>query len=142
MGLATGGGQFKETLGYLRQNCTAWGFDYVHGLGVPHLSALTATFRAKVVRQMDEAATVFYREVREKAPRKPGIKDLLWFKMWRLNSGECANPNPVDHKYWEEKGWLQSSYYYSTDINPLQKALSFGIGKIMKIFMRKMYQGY
>lgn len=29
MGLAAGGGQFKETLGYLRQNCQAWGFDYV-----------------------------------------------------------------------------------------------------------------
>jgi hypothetical protein len=66
MGLATGGGQFKETLGYLRQNCTAWGFDYVHGLGVPHLTALTATFRP-CVRQMDEAGHGFLSEVRKKA---------------------------------------------------------------------------
>ena len=142
MGISTGGGQFKETLGYIRQNTKAWGFEYVCGVGIPHFNSLTPKFREKTEKKIDEAAQAFYKAVKNNEGYKPTIGDLLWFKMWRLNSGECADPNPVDNKYWKEKGWLQSDYYYDLNINPFKKILIEGMGKLMRSFMGKVYKGY
>lgn len=142
MAIATGGGQFKETLGALKQNSKAWGFEFVQKLGVPHLDALTPEFREKVDKKIGKAAKVFYEAVLKQQVSSPKLGDLIWFRMWRLNAVACKESNPTDYRHWTEKGWIAGKYYCETRINPFTNMISSFIGQLIQIFMRKIYKGY
>lgn len=142
MGVASGGGQFKGTLGYIAENVKAWGCTYVTGLGVPHLESLQPAEKAKTEANIKKQAERFYTAVREHQVRKPGLSDLLWFRMWRINSEVCKEAIPADYAYWKEKGWHSKDYYTDQPLNVFQVGFSRGMGKIMRFFMSKIFVGY
>jgi multimeric flavodoxin WrbA len=140
--IASGGGQFKETLSALKQSSKAWGFDFVQKLGVPHLDSLTPGFRQKVDKKIEGAARAFHEAVLAQQVSRPKLGDLIWFRMWRMTAIACKDSNPTDFRHWTGKGWISSQYYYETKINPFSNMVSSFIGQLTKIFMRKVYKGY
>lgn len=142
MAIASGGGQFKETLNHIEQNAKAWGCDFVCSLGVPHIDSLTPKYREKSLKDINNKALIFYNEVKRKRVINPGIGRLIWFDMWKSTAIACKESTPQDLKYWEDKGWIDSEYYYDAKINLFKKAVIILVGKIGKIVMHKIYEGY
>lgn len=142
MGVASGGGQFKETLGYIKQNVKAWGATYVTGIGAPHPDALVPKRRKALEQSIDTAARHFYTTVRLGHMPKPSLFDLTWFRMWRLNALAGKSFTPRDLAYWSEKGWMERDYFTPTPLNPLQRAFGWGMEKLLRAFMRSVYMGY
>jgi multimeric flavodoxin WrbA len=142
MPVATGGGQFKETLGYLEQNARAWGFSCVKGVGAPHLDALVPRMKTRVEREMELAARRFYTAVQSKKVPAPSLFQLIWFRMWRLNAMACKDSNPADFNYWNNNGWFQQDYYTPNPISALPKLIANAMGKVLQRIMRSTYVGY
>lgn len=142
MGIATGGGYFKETLGYLETNAKYLGFEFVNKLGVPHMEALTPKYKLKMLKDIDKEVEIFYKALKDNKLPVPGIGDLMRFGMWKTNAIACRESLPCDYPYWNEKGWLDKEYYYDTKINIFKKIIVSGLGIIGKWYMHRMYIGY
>lgn len=142
MGIASGGGQFKETLGYLKQNARVWGFTWVNQLGAPHPDALQPKMRANLERDIEKAARRFYSAVSAQQIPNPGWGDLIWFRMWRVNAIACKEFTPADFKHWTEKGWFQQEYYTTVKMNWAKRLFARGMEKLLRLFMRQVYVGY
>lgn len=142
MALSTGGGMFKDTLGYLKTNADFWGCHFVNKLGVPHLDSLKPKYREKVLRDIDNAAFVFYNAVKADTNPVPSIGALFRFNMWKSNAIACREVLPTDYPYWKAKGWLDSEYFYETRIGLHKKLALKLIGFAGGLFMSRMYEGY
>jgi multimeric flavodoxin WrbA len=142
MALSTGGGMFKETLGYLETNANFWGCHFVHKLGIPHLESLKPKFREKIMSDLDTAASVFYNAVKEDRKPVPSLGALFRFNMWKSNAIACKEVLPRDYPYWLEKGWIDKEYFYDTKIGLHKKLALKVIGIIGGIYMSRMYVGY
>lgn len=142
MAVAIGGGMFKETLSYMKVNANNWGFHLVSELGVPHPDSLKPKFRDKLMKKIDRQIDKFYNSLKENELPIPGIKDLMWFTIWKGNSIACRESLPSDYPYWKEKGWIDGDYFYKTRINLFKKGIIKLFGFIGGIFMRRMYEGY
>jgi multimeric flavodoxin WrbA len=142
MGISSGGGQFKETLGYIKQNAEAWRCSYVTGLGAPHPDSLVPKRRQQLEREVEMAARKFYLTTKAGVAPQPSLMDQLWFRMWRMNAAAAKGFAPRDFKYWNEQGWFESDYYTVKRVNPAMRLLSGSIEKLMRAFMRSVYVGY
>ena len=142
MALATGGGQFKETLGYIKQVTHAWGFTFASQLGVPHLDALTPKMSRKVEGEIIEASHRFYRMVEARRVPAPSLYDLMWFRIWRINARALKAENPTDFAYFTEKGWFEQDYYTGQPVNPLLKPFLPLLEKMVLSTLRSVYKGY
>jgi multimeric flavodoxin WrbA len=142
MGLASGGGQFKETLGYLKLNAQSWGFTWVTGLGAPHADALVPKARQNYERSVEKTARRFYQAVERKRIPAPGLYDLIRFRVWRVNATACKEFIPADFKHWTEKGWFERDYYSGVKVGPVKRGASRLMEGVIRSFLRSVYVGY
>lgn len=142
MSVATGGGQFKDILKYMKTNAVSWGYDHVAELGIPHFDALTEKYRQKALADIAAKAERFYTALTEQKKEAPSFGKIMWFRMWRINANACKDSNPCDYAYWTEKGWLRSDFYYDVKIGFLKRVFVPYAERAALGFMRKIYKGY
>lgn len=142
MGLVSGGGQFKETLDYIKLNTTNWGFTYVTGVGVAHHEALVPKKQIQQEADLQKAADKFYEAVKSQKHPAPSLNDLIRFRVWKINTRCLKDSNPVDNAYWTEKGWLNQTYYVDQPVFFLKTIAADVMEKIIHRFMKSVYQGY
>ncbi|HEX9013532.1 MAG TPA: hypothetical protein VF813_08445, partial [Anaerolineaceae bacterium] len=51
----------------------------------------------------------------------PSLFQLVAFRFGRTLVNKKANPGSLDYRYFAERGWLKSEYYYATRLNPAQR---------------------
>jgi len=142
MGLATGGGEFKATLNYLKISAEAWGFNWVTQLGVAHPDSLVPKMRARLERDITRTAQKFYRAVQSNQIPAPSLGKLIWFRMWRINSVACRGYIPADFNHWANSGWYQQDYYSDAHIGWVNRVIARGVEKLMRRIFRGVYVGY
>lgn len=138
--LATGGGMFGYMHKYMDLNLSRWGFDVVAKVGLPHLDALNEKFKAKALQQLRVAAEGFYMESEGKKLRKPRMKELFWFNIWKGNTITFPDATPADLEYWTNNGWIKANYYYEAKIALWKKLVIVVFNKMGKVFMKGMYK--
>ena len=142
MGLASGGGQFKETLDYIKLNTSMWGFTYVTGVGVAHPEALQPNKQMEQEASLRKAAEKFYQAVQSQKHPSPSLYDLIRFRVWRINAGCLTDSNPTENAYWKEMGWFDQPYYTKQPVFFLKRIAADVMEKIIHRFLRSVYQGY
>lgn len=123
----------REVLDYLDLVARIWGFEVAGrvALVTPPYDLPEEKVRRNV-EKLDAAARAFYASLH--LPRRsPAWKDVLVFHGMRATFRELAELLPVDHDYWEEKGWLERSarYFVDVPVNPLYHAL----GSLVECYM-------
>ncbi|NMB55618.1 MAG: flavodoxin family protein [Leptolinea sp.] len=142
MALASGGGQFKETLDYIKLNVTNWGFTFVAGIGIAHHEALQPGRQAKQELDLQKTAEKFYAAVKSQKHPSPGLYELIRFRVWRINAKYLKESNPTDNAYWNEKGWFDAAYYVERPISFLKIIAADVMERVIHRFMQSVYQGY
>lgn len=142
MAVASGGGQFKETLDYIKLNARSIGMVYVNQVGVPHFDALTPAMRQRVARDVDQTAETFYRAVAKKRIPAPALDDLIRFRVWRLNALAGGETLVRDRQYWEDNHLFTRDYYYDTPLNGVNVLVARLMEKVIRIFLHRVYVGY
>jgi hypothetical protein len=83
----------------------------------------------QIIRQVMEN---FIKSIQKGNNPTPSLKDLFWFRIWQTTTRIGEKEKLPDFRYWTEKGWYESDYYYDTPIDPITKAATKTFGKIVR----------
>ena len=102
------------------------GFNVVKGTCVKAIEPRTEKDRQKIDRARARQARRFYAGMVKPAYPAPSLLMLAVFRTFRSMIRRSSDDNTRDHRYYAERGWFESDYYYPTRLGVLKK----GAGKL------------
>jgi multimeric flavodoxin WrbA len=112
----------RKIVKYLDFAADCLGFNTVPGNCFTALDPPTAKEKAK----RDKALAVQSRKFHERMTRTPfpapSLMKLWGFRMGRTNVRLELTETDCDYRYYTDKGWFESDYFYPVRLNPLKKA--------------------
>ena len=116
-GIAAGG----KIVEYLDVLAMSLGFNVVKGTCVTPLDPRTEKDQQKIDRALARQAKRFYAGLAKPAYPAPTLLMLMVFRMGRSTIRQMLDDSRRDYRYYAEKGWFESDYYYLTRLGPLKK---------------------
>ncbi len=102
---------------------TALGFDVVKGTCSTALVPMTEKERQERDAALAKQAKRFRAQLAKGAPHVPGLLELVLFRMGRNSVRIELNEKDADYKYYVERGWFDSAYFYPTRLGPVKKSI-------------------
>ena len=97
------------------------GFNVVKGTCVSGLDPRTDRDQQKIDRARVRQAKQFYAGLAKPTCPAPSLLRLAVFRTFRSMIRQASDDSTCDYRYYAEKGWLESDYYYPTRLGPLKK---------------------
>jgi multimeric flavodoxin WrbA len=135
--ITTGGGARKVTGKYLKMTACGWGFNLVGTISIispmffEDNNMYSSKYYNKINKYTDKLVEEFYDKINNYELPKPSFYDIYMFNGLRSKT----YMSEVDYNYWENKGWLNSNYYYKTKINIFKKTF----GKILSYMIKQAF---
>lgn len=124
----TMGSHGKKSAKYLKSVLSAFGVKECVTLGVTQMGK---PIDGEKLRSKIEKSALLFHESLHKKEKKPSLKDILWFSMWKAST---QIDKQKDYEFWNNHGWYDMPYYYPAKINPIKKL----IGHIAYKFLKKV----
>ncbi|HSJ55329.1 MAG TPA: flavodoxin family protein [Anaerolineae bacterium] len=118
-----GGGKLVD---YLDFAASGLGFNTVKGCCFTALEPMSEKEKQKLDRRLAEQARRYYASLEKPAYPVPSWFKLLGFRVGRTKVLVEFDDTYCDYKYYAERGWLESDYFYPTRLGVLKK----GAGKL------------
>ena len=103
------------------------GFNTVKGSCHMTIEPVTEKQQHKIDRDLAAHARRFYARLEKPAYPAPSLLSLALFRFARTKMGLELDDRSLDYRYYVDKGWMESDYYYPTRLGALQKA----VGKLV-----------
>lgn len=110
------------------------GFEVVKGTCATALEPMTEKERQKRDKVLTRQSARFYKQLSRPASRVPGLFELWIFRMARTSIGIELDDRSRDYRYYSEKGWLKSNYYYPVRLGPFKRS----VGNIFDLITARM----
>jgi len=110
-----------EIVKYLDFFGTYLGFNTMKGSCVTILDPRTEKDQRKIDRALAEQSRRFYAMLVKPAYPVPSLLKLMVFRMGRTTMYQMLDDRSRDFRYYADKGWFESDYYYPTRLSPLKK---------------------
>ncbi|MBN1537197.1 MAG: flavodoxin family protein [Anaerolineales bacterium] len=114
-----GGGD--DIVKYLDLIGNSLGFNSVKGICVTALDPRTEKDQQKIDHAIDKLSKRFYATLVNPAFPEPTMFKLMLFRMGRTTIKQKLDDSSRDYRYYAEKGWFDSDYYYPTNLGLLKK---------------------
>lgn len=114
-----GGNKIVEYLDFFGKGL---GFNTLKGTTVTGFDPKTEKEQRKINRDLAKQSKRFYAMLTKPAYPVPTLFQLMMFRMGRTTVKQEADPESVDYRYFVDRGWFKSDYYYPTQLDPLKKA--------------------
>jgi multimeric flavodoxin WrbA len=111
------------------------GFNVVNGSCLNSLEPITENEQTKINKVLDSQAEKYYSLLTGKKYPTPSITQLMIFRMSRTSIRLLLDDSWKDYNYYNQKGWLESNYYYNTQLSLFKKS----IGKLFDWMFLKIY---
>ena len=118
-----GGGKLVDYLDFVGY---VLGFNMVKGSCLMMLLPMTEKQKKKIDRALADQAGRYYTTLEKPSYPVPPLIYLWFFRMGRTKIRLELDDSSRDFTYYRDKGWLESDFYYPTDLGVLKK----GAGKI------------
>ncbi len=115
----SGGGEIVKYLDFFG---TYLGFNTLKGTCLTALNPTTEKGQEKIDRALLKQSKRFYANLVKPAYPIPSLLKLMIFRMGRTSMRQMLDERSRDYKYYAEKGWFESDYYYPTRLGILKKA--------------------
>ncbi len=102
----------KDVQEYLEKVGGAWGFTVGKGCCVTAFQPVTASDRKRISKEVRNAARRFYQTLTRPSLPAPTFFRLMLFRLSRASIQAMLNDTNRDYRYFKEKDWFQSHYYY------------------------------
>jgi multimeric flavodoxin WrbA len=106
---------------YLDVFAMTLGFNVVKGICVTAIHPRTEKDQQKIDRALAGLARRFYPGLAKPAHPAPTWLMLMVFRMGRTSIRQMSDDGSRDYRYYAEKGWFESDYYYPTHLGVLKK---------------------
>jgi multimeric flavodoxin WrbA len=107
------------------------GFRTVRGAKVTGFDPKTEQQQRTAERDLLALSRRFSTLLAKPADCPPTLYQLLIFHFGRTTVKQLATPDYIDYRYYAERGWLESDYYYPTRISPLLKMAGAFLDSLM-----------
>ncbi len=134
---AAGAGQ-GSVLKYLRKTLAIWGFDVVGRLGTHAGVFDEPAYQRKLTVAADKLADKLIAAIQRNEIPRPGLADLINFRVWRSVIKRSKDASPYDWNHWREAGWLEQNYYYPARVNPIANMVAAAIEQMIDRAIRKV----
>jgi hypothetical protein len=101
---------------------TGLGFNTVKGSCITALEPMTEKEKQKIDTIIAAHSRRFYQRMLKPAYPSPTLFKLMVFRMSRTGMELRLDDRSLDYRYYEDKGWFESDYFYPIRINALKKA--------------------
>lgn len=98
------------------------GFNTVKGTAVTGFDPKTEKAQQKADKNLEKLSKRFNSLLVKPANPEPTFFQLILFRIGRMAIKYESDPASIDYKYFVDRGWLTSTYYYSTRMNLLKRA--------------------
>jgi multimeric flavodoxin WrbA len=98
------------------------GFNPLKGVSLTALDPRTARAQNRIDRTLAKLSKRFYARLTKPDYPVPSWFMLLGFRMGRTSIKQLLDDTSRDYRYYAEKGWFESDYFYPTHLDPLKKA--------------------
>jgi multimeric flavodoxin WrbA len=116
-------GRGNEIVKYFDFIASILGFNTVKGISVTILDPRTEQEQQKIDRALIKLSRRYYARLAKPAFPEPSWFMLMGFRMGRTLVNQRSDPDSRDYRYFAEKGWLESDYFYPTRLGILKKAV-------------------
>ncbi|AGK96686.1 flavodoxin family protein [Clostridium pasteurianum] len=106
---------------YLERIGGNWGFCVTKGCCLTALEPRTELEQRKISKKIKKTSVRFFRELMRPAPSPPSFFKLMVFRLTRTSMMLILNKKYYDYRYFKEKGWFESDYYYDTSLGFIKK---------------------
>jgi len=131
--IVTQGLPFDAKIGkYLNFCGSCFGFNAVAASRVTALEPMTEKEAHKVDRLLERHSRRFRESLFGPASPSPSVTMLMGFRVGRTTMKLELDEKSHDYRYYRDRGWLTSDYFYPVRLSPLKKALGAlfdGIGR-------------
>ncbi len=97
------------------------GFNTVKGISITALDPRTEKDQQKIDRALEKLSRRYHACLIRPAYPEPTLFKLMVFRMGRATIKQLLDDRSRDYRYYAEKGWLESDYFYPTRLNPFKK---------------------
>lgn len=136
--VTTDGGGSKQVFKYLKMTLSGWGADIVGDIQIisptyfkdrlpKSAFGYNKYYHDKNSNKIKKLSKLFYNPLVDTQKSQPTFYDVFMFNCLRSKT----YTSKVDHAYWEEKGWLNSDYFYQIKMNPAKRIF----GHLMRNFV-------
>lgn len=138
----TAGGGIKETLKYLKLVATGWGGDLVGSFSVTsplyfeESEFYNHEYHIKLDKKINTLCTKFLNQLQSSKPKSPSFYAVMTFHALRSKT----YTSKADYDYWNERGWLKSSYYYPVKVNPIYNCFGKMLSHSINRYFQKRYK--
>src|SRR5512146_1488527 len=102
---------------------TALGFDVVKGTCSTALVPMTEKERQERNAALSKQAKRFYAQLSKGVPHVPGLTEIVLFRMGRNAVRIELDESDADYRYYKERGWFDSDYFYSTPLGVAKRSV-------------------
>jgi multimeric flavodoxin WrbA len=113
-----GGKKITEYFNFIGK---ALGFNVIKGCCLRTLEPMTEKGQKKIDKIIDNQSKKFYSKLIKKEYPTPSLFKLMMFRMSRTSLKLMLNEKYEDYRYYKEKGWFESDYYYPVKLNQFKK---------------------
>lgn len=96
------------------------GFNVVKGSCITTLEPMTEKGRRKIDKIISKQSRRFYSALLKQERPNPTMLKLMAFRMSRSSMKLMLDDNYKDYRYYREKGWFESDYYYPVKMSPIK----------------------
>lgn len=111
----------KKIVDYLDFVGNGLGFNTVTGCCLSAFEPMSAQEEQKIDRTLVKQSKRFYKRMAQPAYPVPTLFKLMAFRMSRTSMKLMLDDSSYDYRYYEEKGWFESDYYYPTQLGAVKK---------------------
>ncbi len=115
-------GRGEKIVEYFDFTARVLGYNTLKGMTITAFDPRTEQQQQKIDRTLAEHSKRFFTLLAKPAYPIPTLFQLILFKIGRNMIKLKANPESIDYRYFADKGWLESDYYYPTHLGPFKKA--------------------
>jgi multimeric flavodoxin WrbA len=112
----------SKILSYLDFVGNGLGFNTVKGSCMTALDPMTEKEQRKMDAVIAAHARRFHKRMSQASYPSPSLMKLMIFRMGRTNVRLLSENTSPDYQYYQEKGWLESDYFYPARLNLFQQA--------------------
>lgn len=131
------GAGHKPAMGYLADTAKLWGFQVIGQLGTHAPSMNKPRYLAQLGQDITTLATRMVEHVTTRPLPRPGLRDLIAFRVARIIADATAEASEVDRNYWRAHGWLGADWFAPARINPFANGIAALVERIIRKAMAR-----
>ncbi len=102
-----------------------FGFHMARGCSLRTLEPRTERQQRKISQEIKNTSMRFYKELMRQTPPTPSFFRLMIFRLTRTSMKLMLDEKNRDYRYYKEKSWFESDYYYDASLGFIKKSVGY-----------------